>query len=1080
MPGILKIAVKSIRYYRKQALFQFLITVILCAVITGSLLTGYSVRSSLKKTASEHLGNTGILVSTGLRYFDRDLALKLRDSAEISCTGILEIRGSSQAMASQISQNNSIIYAVSDDFFGFHGDTIIIGQGQALVNRKLAEYLGIGDGDDIILRFNEITGIPADAPFAPEGSEAASMVLKVRLAGDINTENFSLSISQLAPFNIFINLADLDSFYGKRYPLNRLLIRNNSNLTADQAEELLTENLSISHSGLKARLASSGETEIISDRIFIDEPVIASVRERFPSAAPVITYLANRIEKGTLSNPYSFIAAIPRDIYNEAPERGNIIINDWLADDLNATRGDSIRLTWYSPDSLNQLVEKSRYFNVEKVVEMEGIWSDRNLMPDFPGIAGSESCSRWDAGVPINTSAIRQKDEDYWNDYKGTPKAFIDYETGMEIWGSNYGPATAIRFSEGVSPGEVNKVLAGSMDPRLLGFSVTGIREESLMAAANSVDFGTLFISLGFFLILAAFILLSFAVSYYFELKSTDISAFFALGFRNRQIRQILFTESLIISAAGCIAGAFAGYLVNSAIISALNSVWRGAVQTSALTPDLDILTLLTGFLVTFVAIIIFMILKTRSKLKKLSSEGRRHHEFSSPRLNIRLVGLSAFAVAVTFILSVLVPSFAVSMSFVSGMLLFLFLILAWRQYYLARAKTGSQHKNNSLSRHYYSFFPSHAITPVVFIAAGIFAVFITAVNRKDFNDAIDDRSSGTGGYKLWIETAVPVSEDLATLRGLSDYGFNEDSLKLKFVQMKRSPGNDASCLNLNHITAPPLLGADPEEFITAGAFSFAQKFPELKNANPWEILGRDGGTSVIYGIADQTVLDWGLKLAVGDTMIFRTENGMPLNIVIAAGLKSSVFQGFLIISKENFTKHFPSVAGHSVFLVECGDPVEDYKELLTGRFYNHGADVSMTSTRLEAFYEITNTYLTVFGVFGGFGMITGIAGLGFVLLRNYTHRRREFALLLATGFTHRMIRKIIFSEQLLIIIAGIVSGLVPAVVATLPSLKNNHEIPWLFLGSIVTAIFLTGILAVTVSLSTVKESSLVTALRKE
>jgi putative ABC transport system permease protein len=1080
MPGILKIAARSIRYYRKQALFQFLITVILCAVITGSLLTGYSVRSSLKKTASEHLGNTGILVSSGLRYFDRDLALKLRDSAEINCTGILEIRGSSQAMASQKSQNNAIIYAVSDDFFIFHGDTIVIGQGEALVNSKLSGYLGIGSGDDIIIRFNEITGIPADAPFAPESNEPASLVLKVRTAGNGTTENFSLSISQVAPFNIFINLSDLDSFYGKRYPLNRLLIRNNSSLTADQAEEMLMENLSIHHAGLKARVAESGETEIISDRIFIDEPIIAAVKEKFPSAAPVITYLANRIEKGNAVNPYSFIAAIPSGIYDEAPAKGNVIINQWLAGDLGAVRGDSLKLTWYSPDSLNQLVERSRYFNVEKVVEMEGIWSDRNLMPDFPGIAGSESCSRWDAGVPINTNEIRQKDEDYWRDFKGTPKAFTDYETGMEIWGSNYGPATAIRFSEGVNPGEVNRALAGSIDPRLFGFSVTDIREESFRAAANSVDFGTLFISLGFFLILAAFILLSFAVSYYFELKSTDISAFFALGFRNSQIRRILFTESLIISAAGCVAGVFAGYLVNSAIISALNSVWRGAVQTSALSPDLDFPTLLAGFLVTFIAIIIFMILKTRSKLKNLSSAGRRYYEFASPGLNIRLVALSAFAAAVTFILSVLVPSITVSMSFVSGMLLFLFLILAWRQYYLVRGIPVSQRKDSSLSRHYYSFFPSHAITPVVFIAAGIFAVFITAVNRKDFNETIDDRSSGTGGYKLWIETAVPVSEDLTTLRGLSDYGFNEDSLQLKFVQMKRSPGNDASCLNLNHITAPPLLGADPDEFITAGAFSFARALPELKNANPWEILSRDGGASVIYGIADQTVLDWGLKLTVGDTIIFRSENGMPLNIVIAAGLKSSVFQGFLIISKENFTKHFPSVAGHSVFLVECSEPVEGYKELLAGRFFNHGADVVMTSARLEAFYEITNTYLTVFGVFGGFGMITGIAGLGFVLLRNYTHRRKEFALLLATGFTYRMIRKIIFSEQLLIIIAGIVSGLIPAVVATLPSLKNNHEIPWLFLGTIITAIFLTGVLAVAVSLGAVKESSLVTALRKE
>jgi hypothetical protein len=178
MTGILKIAFKSIRYYWKQALYQFLITIILCAVITGSLLTGYSVRSSLKNTASEHLGNTGILVSSGLRYFDRDLALKLRDSAKIDCAGILEIRGSSQAMASQKSQNNSIIYAVQDDFFMFHGDTAAVGQGQALINAKLASYLGIGDGDEIIIRFDEITGIPADAPFAPEGSEAASMVLK--------------------------------------------------------------------------------------------------------------------------------------------------------------------------------------------------------------------------------------------------------------------------------------------------------------------------------------------------------------------------------------------------------------------------------------------------------------------------------------------------------------------------------------------------------------------------------------------------------------------------------------------------------------------------------------------------------------------------------------------------------------------------------------------------------------------------------------------------------------------------------------------------------------------------------------
>jgi len=29
----------------------------------------------------------------------------------------------------------------------------------------------------------------------------------------------------------------------------------------------------------------------------------------------------------------------------------------------------------------------------------------------------------------------------------GAPKAFINYETGMRLWGNNFGPATAIQVS---------------------------------------------------------------------------------------------------------------------------------------------------------------------------------------------------------------------------------------------------------------------------------------------------------------------------------------------------------------------------------------------------------------------------------------------------------------------------------------------------------------------------------------------------------------------------------------------------------------------------------------------------------
>ena len=56
---------------------------------------------------------------------------------------------------------------------------------------------------------------------------------------------------------------------------------------------------------------------------------------------------------------------------------------------------------------------------------MQSPYADRSLMPDFPGLAKAESTENWDAGFPIQMSKIRPKDEKYWKDFRGTPKAFV-------------------------------------------------------------------------------------------------------------------------------------------------------------------------------------------------------------------------------------------------------------------------------------------------------------------------------------------------------------------------------------------------------------------------------------------------------------------------------------------------------------------------------------------------------------------------------------------------------------------------------------------------------------------------------
>jgi hypothetical protein len=135
VPGILKIVVKSVRFYIKPVIYQNLIFDLLAAVISGTLLSGWSVRASLRKSAIEHLGNTGLLITSGTRFFDLSLADKLKNSSRINCTGLLEINGFCQNLNTQKEVSNTHIYGVSDDFFRFHGsDTIRINPGEAAVN----------------------------------------------------------------------------------------------------------------------------------------------------------------------------------------------------------------------------------------------------------------------------------------------------------------------------------------------------------------------------------------------------------------------------------------------------------------------------------------------------------------------------------------------------------------------------------------------------------------------------------------------------------------------------------------------------------------------------------------------------------------------------------------------------------------------------------------------------------------------------------------------------------------------------------------------------------------------------------
>jgi len=87
---------------------------------------------------------------------------------------------------------------------------------------------------------------------------------------------------------------------------------------------------------------------------------------------------------------------------------------------------------------------------------------------------------------------------------------------------------------------------------------------------------------------------------------------------------------------------------------------------------------------------------------------------------------------------------------------------------------------------------------------------------------------------------------------------------------------------------------------------------------------------------------------------------------------------------------------------------------------------------------------------------------------------------MLATGFSVAGIRRSILSEQVAILATGVITGVVSAIVATLPSLIDNPDIPWFFLTSMAVLIIFTGLAVLMLSLGNITASSLSKSLRKE
>jgi ABC-type antimicrobial peptide transport system permease subunit len=1108
---------RSLAYYWQTNLVVVLGVAIAVSVLAGALLIGESVRGSLRDLSLRRLGKTDDLIAAP-NFFREQLAADLANGIGVTCP-LIAIEGVVVHEPSKRRAGGVKIYGVDDRFWKFNGVTSVTApeNRNVLVSQSLASELGSNSGDSLLLRIEKPSAIPVESLHGRK--EDPGKTIRLSLSGVLGGESlgeFSLQPQHGAVRALFVSLAflqkELEQDVGIR-GVNTILVSRSTGTQSDAAA-LLKEKATLEDFGLKLRaLDNQRGVSLESNSRIINEHVASAANEAAKALSlrtmPVLSYLANSINSGERSTPYSLVTALDdatlAQLANttiQPSQHPPIILNDWTARDLNAKPGDVVSLEYYLWHENGRLETKKADFQLAAVVPISGLAADRDLVPEYPGITESEDMSAWDPPFPVDLGRVRKEDEDYWHQYRTTPKAFIPLSTAQQLWATRFGKLTSIRVEPPVNQ-NYGETLRKALDPALMGFQIVPVRDEGQAASRGATDFGEYFLYFSFFLVVAALMLTTLFFKLGIEQRAREIGTLQAVGFSEGGIRRLFLVEGTLLAGIGSLLGLIGAIAYAALLMYGLRTWWVDAVGTTDLRLHVSWLWLVVGAVggVLAAVVCIFFTLRRlgRASTKSLLMGSLLEEDFSRGGAAtqrkirravapLREIFLSIAGIALLALGALkIIPQAA---GFFGGGVVLLVAAVTFISRWLKRPSRSHIHGAGwwtiaRLGFRNATYRPGRTVLCITLIASAAFIIVAVDSFRRS-GVAGSDRKSGTGGYPLLAESLLPVVHDPNTADGRESLNLNTSELPLKdlsFVNLRLRPGDDTSCLNLYQPRNPKIV-APPESFIHDNRFTFANSLPsttEEKN-NPWLLLDRQLDDGAVPVIGDANSLTYVLHLKVGDVMTVDHANG-PLKLRIVGALSDSIFQSELLMSEKNFLRLFPSEEGYRMFLVDVPNRQQaaQVSTVLEERLSDFGFDAVSTDERLANFHRVENTYLSTFQMLGGLGLALGTLGMAAVLLRNVFERRKELALLRAVGYNSSHFAAMVITENVLMLVCGLVVGFVCALLAIAPVLfERGGRLPTISLGLLLLAVLVSGATASLVATMAALRSPLLPSLRAE
>jgi putative ABC transport system permease protein len=1092
------------------------------------------------------------------------------------------------------------VYGVDARFWKFHGLEGRVAEpsgGELLISPSLARELGAAAGDSLRVRVEKPSAIPVESLHGRKEDVGRTVRLTAReVLPAERLGEFSLRPQQGEVRAVFVPLSRLQKEIGREGRVNALLLRADAGdgqegdeeeadgaRAVAAAERVLREAATLEDLGLDVRaLEDQNCLSLESESALLTEEIASAARTAGQASGlrpvRVFSYLANTIRAGGREIPYSLVTAIEGETFEELKGRpagearaqeataqvtaareatardaatddgragtaSPIVLNEWAARDLGAKPGDRVTLEYFLWREEGRLVTESAEFTLAGVAPIDGIAADRNLTPEYPGISDTESLSDWDPPFPVDLARVRPQDDEYWKQFRTTPKAFIPLARGQELWRTRFGTLTSLRLYTAArvasleeSRADFGRRLRAQLDPLRAGFSVFDVRGDGLRASRGATDFGEYFLYFSFFIVVSALLLASLFFKLGVEQRVREIGLLRAVGFPEARTRRLFLSEGLALALAGSAVGVCGALLYAGLMMWGLRTWWVDAVGTRSLALQVSTASLAAGA-AGGVAAALACVWWTLRSLRRVSArgllagnveeglgsrgwgsgkkgeggrgkgkegKGEEGKKEEGEREEGRGVGRRPLSLFFAFVLGALgfvmlglsaAKVIGETAGFFGAGVALLCASLCGVAWWLRRGGGGVICGRGAwpvarLGFRSATHRPGRSVLCVALVASAAFIIVAVDAFRQEGRGADADRKSGAGGYALLAESLLPVAHDPNSDEGREalSLGASAESRELSGVSLARfrlRPGDDASCLNLYQPRRPRILAAAPG-FVRENRFGFQDSLAatEEERANPWLLLERDAGDGgAIPVAADAKSLAYVLHKKLGDEIEVAGGGGEALRLRVVAALSDSLFQSELLMSERNFLRAFPEQQGYRYFLIDApAARAPAVAALLEDRLSDFGFDAVSTSERLAAYHRVENTYLSTFQTLGGLGLALGTLGLAAVLLRNVFERRKELALLRAVGYGRREFALMVLAENALLLLAGLAAGAACALVAIAPAFlaRSSGRLPHLSLGLLLLAVLAAGLAASLAATVAALRSPLLPALRAE